>query len=75
MQKIFELLNQVAPSKASVLITGESGVGKELVADALHQFSNRAANSFVKVLCAALSESLLESEVFGHEKGAFTGAV
>ena len=75
MQKIFELLAQVAPSKASVLITGESGVGKELVADALHQFSARSEYPFVKVHCAALSESLLESELFGHEKGSFTGAV
>ncbi len=75
MQKIFELLGQVAPTKASVLITGESGVGKELVADALHHMSTRSDYPFVKVHCAALSESLLESELFGHEKGAFTGAV
>jgi DNA-binding NtrC family response regulator len=75
MQKIFDVLNQVGPTKASVLITGESGVGKELVADAIHQLSPRSSKSFVKVHCAALSESLLESELFGHEKGAFTGAV
>jgi len=75
MRKIMELINQVAPTKASVLITGDSGVGKELVADALHNLSNRADKPFIKVHCAALSESLLESELFGHEKGAFTGAV
>ncbi len=75
MQKIFETIQQVAPSRASVLITGESGTGKELVAAALHQHSNRAAGPFVKLHCAALAESLLESELFGHEKGSFTGAV
>lgn len=75
MQRIFELVKQVAPTKASVLITGESGVGKELIADALHNASNRKEKPFVRVHCAALSESLLESELFGHEKGAFTGAV
>jgi putative PEP-CTERM system response regulator len=75
MQRIFELVKQVAPTKASVLITGESGVGKELIADALHNASNRKEKPFIRVHCAALSESLLESELFGHEKGAFTGAV
>ncbi|MFW6328714.1 MAG: sigma-54-dependent transcriptional regulator, partial [Alkalispirochaetaceae bacterium] len=75
MQRIFELVKQVAPTKASVLITGESGVGKELIADALHNASNRKDKPFIRVHCAALSESLLESELFGHEKGAFTGAV
>ncbi|OQY33865.1 MAG: transcriptional regulator [Spirochaetaceae bacterium 4572_59] len=75
MQKVFELISQVASTKASVLITGESGVGKEMVAEALHKQSNRKDNSLVKVHCAALTESLLESELFGHEKGAFTGAV
>ncbi|KGE70652.1 sigma-54-dependent transcriptional regulator [Spirochaeta lutea] len=75
MQKVFEMINQVAPTKASVLITGESGVGKELVADAIHRLSPRREKAFIKVHCAALSESLLESELFGHEKGAFTGAV
>ncbi|HOX12729.1 MAG TPA: sigma-54 dependent transcriptional regulator [Spirochaetales bacterium] len=74
MKKIFDLLRRVAPTKASVLITGESGVGKELIADALHNLSPRADKPFVKVHCAALAESLLESELFGHEKGAFTGA-
>lgn len=75
MQKIFQTLKRVAPSKASVLITGESGVGKELIANALHNLSPRRENPLVKVHCAALSENLLESELFGHEKGAFTGAV
>lgn len=75
MQKIFEIVRQVAPSKAAVLITGESGVGKEVIADAIHYNSPRKEKAIVKVHCAALSESLLESELFGHEKGAFTGAI
>ena len=75
MQRVMEVVRQVAPTKASVLITGESGVGKELIADALHRLSDRASKPQVKVHCAALSESLLESELFGHEKGAFTGAI
>ena len=74
MQKIFEIVRKAAGSKASVLITGESGVGKELIANALHNLSPRRDNSLIKVHCAALSENLLESELFGHEKGAFTGA-
>ena len=75
MKRIFDVVRQVAPTRASVLITGDSGVGKELIADAIHNMSNRKGKPFVKVHCAALSESLLESELFGHEKGAFTGAV
>jgi DNA-binding NtrC family response regulator len=75
MKKVFEVVEQVAPTRASVLITGESGVGKEVVADTIHSLSPRSGARFVKVHCAALSEALLESELFGHERGAFTGAV
>lgn len=75
LQRTLDVVRQVAPTRASVLITGESGVGKELIADALHRLSDRADKPFIKVHCAALSESILESELFGHEKGAFTGAI
>ncbi len=74
MTPIFETISLVAPTEATVLIVGESGTGKELIANAIHQNSPRREAPFIKVNCAALSESLLESELFGHEKGAFTGA-
>jgi DNA-binding NtrC family response regulator len=75
MKALHETILQVAPSRASVLITGESGTGKELIAAAIHQHSPRASRPFVKLHCAALAESILESELFGHEKGSFTGAL
>ena len=74
MQEIFALLQQAGPSKACVLITGESGTGKEMVARTLHALSPRRQGPFIAINCAALPETLIESELFGHEKGAFTGA-
>jgi len=74
MQGVLEIVRQVAPSKANVLVTGESGTGKELVARAIHQLSPRARQTLVSVHCAGLPRELIESELFGHEKGAFTGA-
>ncbi len=75
MRAVVDMVRRVAPLDSTVLITGESGTGKELVSDAIHALSKRADEAFVKVNCAAIPESLLESELFGHEKGAFTGAV
>jgi len=74
MQEVFEAIHNVAPSKASVILRGESGTGKELIAKAIHYMSARAKGPFVKFNCASIPEGLLESELFGHEKGAFTGA-
>ncbi len=74
MERVFDVIHQVAPSKATVLIQGESGTGKEVAAKAIHAMSLRAEKPFIAVHCAALSPQLLESELFGHEKGAFTGA-
>ena len=74
MQRLKEMLKKVAPTEATVLIQGENGTGKELVANSIYHSSSRAQNPYVRVNCAALSESLMESEFFGHEKGAFTGA-
>jgi DNA-binding NtrC family response regulator len=75
MRKVYQVVEQAAPTSASVLISGESGTGKELVAQTIHQISPRAQMPFVPINCAAIPETLLESEIFGHERGAFTGAV
>ncbi|HTP28869.1 MAG TPA: sigma-54 dependent transcriptional regulator [Anaeromyxobacteraceae bacterium] len=75
LQAVYEVVKRAAPTRATVLILGESGTGKELIAQALHEESPRATQPFIKVNCAALSETLLESELFGHEKGSFTGAI
>src|SRR5476649_57509 len=75
MRKVYRLTRQVARSNASVLLLGETGTGKELIAKAIHQLSPRGSGPFVRVNCGALSESLLESELFGHVRGSFTGAI
>jgi DNA-binding NtrC family response regulator len=75
MVKVFELIHHIAPYDSSVLVIGESGTGKELIANAIHYNSPRAAMPFIKISCASLSEGIIESELFGHEKGAFTGAI
>ena len=75
MRKVYQTVEQAAPTAASVLIWGESGTGKEMVAQTIHQLSQRATQAFVPINCAAIPETLLESEIFGHEKGSFTGAV
>ncbi|HEX3717604.1 MAG TPA: sigma-54 dependent transcriptional regulator [Verrucomicrobiae bacterium] len=75
MHELLQLIRSVAPTDATVLILGESGTGKELIAGALHSLSNRRQNNYIRINCAAIPENLLESELFGHEKGAFTGAI
>ncbi|MHB1959720.1 MAG: sigma-54-dependent transcriptional regulator [Acidobacteriaceae bacterium] len=75
MQAIFRMIERIAPNNVSVLITGESGTGKEVVARTLHELSSRSSKPFIAVNCAAIPETLIESEIFGHERGAFTGAV
>jgi transcriptional regulator with PAS, ATPase and Fis domain len=75
MRKIYQVIEQAAPTSASVLVSGESGTGKELVSQTVHQLSPRSGHPFVPLNCAAIPDTLLESELFGHEKGAFTGAI
>ncbi|MFN3297955.1 sigma 54-interacting transcriptional regulator, partial [Caldimonas sp.] len=74
IRNILETIKKVAPTNSRILITGENGTGKELVARAIYNFSNRANKPFIEVNCAAIPNELIESELFGHEKGAFTGA-
>src|SRR5258708_34351297 len=74
MQEVFATITRVAPTRATVLLCGESGVGKDLIARAIHQHSPRAGRPFVKINCTSIPENLMESELFGYEKGAFTGA-
>src|SRR4051812_13100616 len=74
MQRLFQTIGRLGPSNATVMVLGESGSGKELVAQAIHQLSERSRKAFVAVNCGALPENLIESELFGHERGSFTGA-
>ena len=74
MQEVYKMIGQVAPTDVTVLVTGESGTGKELIARAIHKNSLRSSQPFVAVNCSAIPENLIESELFGHEKGSFTGA-
>src|SRR6202795_2882015 len=75
LRRVLSMVRVVAPTEATVLINGETGIGKELIAEAIHKYSDRSNGPFVKVNCAAIPGGLLESELFGHERGAFTGAV
>ena len=75
MQKVDDAIKQVAPEKATVMLVGETGTGKELAAQSIHRLSNRTKGLFVAVNCAAIPSEMLESELFGHERGAFTGAI
>src|SRR5260370_18069131 len=75
IRKVLGLVRVVAPTEATVLIQGETGTGKELIAEAIHKWSNRSSGPFVKLSCAAIPLGLLESELFGHERGAYTGAI
>src|SRR5258708_1140158 len=75
LRRVLDMVRVVAPTEATVLINGETGTGKELIAEAIHQYSDRSNGPFVKVNCAAIPAGLLESELFGHERGAYTGAV
>mgnify|MGYP001826514437 CR=1 FL=1 len=75
MNKVFKQINSVAPTKSTVLLTGETGTGKSVLAQLIHQHSNRMDDQFITVHCGAIPDTLIESEMFGHEKGAFTGAV
>jgi transcriptional regulator with PAS, ATPase and Fis domain len=74
MQQVYDLIERVAPTQASVLLSGESGTGKELAAETIHRLSRRREGAFLAVNCGAISQTIIESELFGHERGSFTGA-